>query len=94
MKTEEALTREVKKDIDMVECMYLRVDEAIFEEFNQFRVRSDPFDDIIDGVETKTVSDGYWVFLKPLSSGNHSIHFMGKNFDFFNEVTYYISVIS
>jgi hypothetical protein len=93
LETEEELTREVTKDIDRVERMSLRVDQVIFEEFSQFRVRSDPFDDIINGMRTKTVSDGYWIFLKPLAIGNHNIHFTGRNFDFFNEVDYHIEII-
>ena len=27
---------------------------------------------------TEAVSDGYWVFLKPLPSGKHDLHFMGS----------------
>ena len=30
--------------------------------------------------DTKAVSDGYWVFLKPLGSGHHSIYFKGEKF--------------
>lgn len=49
---------------------------------------------------TQAVSDGYWVLLKPLSAGNHTIHMAGSvvNYaagalnNFANEVTYHITV--
>jgi hypothetical protein len=92
LKSEEELVRAVANDIDTVELLSLTVDEVDFPELNRFRVRSELFDDIIDGVETKTVSDGFWIFLKPFNIGNHTIHFMGKNIDFFNEVRYELIV--
>lgn len=92
LKTEQDLIREVTGDIDSVERLDLTVDEKPFLNLNQLRVRSEPFDDTIDGVKTKTVSDGYWAFLKPPKIGKHTIHFMGKNVDFFNEVTYHLVI--
>jgi hypothetical protein len=94
LKTEEELKKAVRKDIDTVEHLSLTIDEINFKDLNRFRVISDPFDDIIDGVRTKSVSDGYWIFLKPPKIGDHTIFFMGKNIDFYNEVKYYISIIS
>ena len=46
------------------------------------------------------MSDGYWVLLKPLPAGNHTIHFGGAvvNYvqgtlnNFANEVTYNVKV--
>jgi hypothetical protein len=96
LKTEEELTTAVINDVDKVEHISLEVDDVTFREFSHFRARSEPFDDIINGMKTRTVSDGYWVFLKPLSIGKHTIHFMGENTStscrFFNQVTYNISV--
>lgn len=93
LKTEEQLKNAVQRDIDTVENLSLRIDKVKFHELNRFRVVSDPFDDIIDGVKTRSVSDGYWIFLKPLKIGNHTIYFRGKNIDFFNEVKYSISIV-
>lgn len=92
LKTEEQLKKSVRKDIDTVEQLHLTIDEVNITELNRFRVISDPFDDIIDGVRTRSVSDGYWIFLKPPKIGDHTIYFKGKNVDFFNEVKYYISI--
>jgi hypothetical protein len=92
LKSEEELKLGVNQDTDTLQGISLEIDETIFEDFSQFRVRGDVFDDVISGVNTKSVSDGYWVFLKPLGFGSHSIYFMGKNIDFFNEVTYHVSI--
>ena len=47
--------------------------EVNFPEGNIFGVTAGP---------TQAVSDGYWVFLSPLSPGNHEIHFRGATVDF------------
>ena len=52
----------------------------------QYRVQSQPFTIVygpknVDGAPigtTQAVSDGYWVLLKPLPPGNHTIHFAGE----------------
>jgi hypothetical protein len=49
-----------------------------FPEGNIFGVTAGP---------TQAVSDGYWVFLSPLSPGNHEIHFRGATVDFTIEST-------
>jgi hypothetical protein len=51
---------------------------------------------------TTAVSDGYWVFLKPLSAGKHDIRFTGITSDnpttgtksFLVDVTYHINVVN
>jgi hypothetical protein len=45
----------------------------------------------------KSVSDGYWVMLKPLSPGRHDIHFggtffEGEPFEFTMDITYHVNV--
>jgi hypothetical protein len=92
LKSEQDLIRSVVQDIDSVEILSLTIDDKIFKDFSPFRIRSEPFEDTIDGTKTKMVSDGYWIFMKPLQIGIHKIHFMAKNVDFFNQVTYNISV--
>lgn len=59
-------------------------------DLRNYRVQSPLFgvnfpEDNIYGVTagpTQAVSDGYWVFLPPLSPGNHQIHFRGATVDF------------
>jgi hypothetical protein len=94
LKSEDELLEAAKKDIDTVKQLEIVVDDATFGQLDQFRVGGGPFDDVFEGVETKFASDGFWIFLKPPKIGNHTIHFVGENIDFFNEVTYHISTIS
>jgi len=93
LKTEEDLTNAVRKDIDTVEDLALRINEVDITQFNRLRVLSKPFHDLIDDMRTISVSDGYWAFLKPLNSGDYTFYFRGKNIDFYNEVTYHVSII-
>jgi len=92
--SEEELTLSAKKDIDGAKNLILTIDDDQVEDVRRFRIRSEPFDDIIYGKTTRAVSDGYWAFLKTLSVGNHKIHFIGENIDFFNDVTYSLSILS
>jgi len=92
LKTEKELTNSTKKDIDSAKELCLSLDDIIFEDLKQFRLRTEPFDDVINGKSTKAVSDGYWIFLKPLNHGKLKIHFSAQNRDFFNKVTYYLSI--
>jgi hypothetical protein len=92
LKTEEELTKSTKEDIDTANELSLSLDDNIFGGLKQFRVMTEPFDDVINGKPTKAVSDGYWIFLKPIKPGKLKIHFSGQNRDFFNEVTYYLSI--
>jgi hypothetical protein len=47
-----------------------------------------------DPVSGNSVSDGVWLFLKPLSAGNHTIHFTGSvpDYGFDLDVTYNLNV--
>jgi len=98
LNTEEQLIRAVEQDIDTVNRLMVVVDGITLEGLDvfrdNFRVRSQPFDFKIEGVNTRIVSDGYWIFLKPPNIGPHTIYFVGRNVDFFNEVRYKISVTS
>ena len=92
LKTEKELLRTVRNDINKIERLSLTINGVRFEDFREFRVGSEVFEDTINGKVTKVVSDGYWVFMKPLPIGTHKIHFLGKNEDFFNEVNYNVSI--
>jgi hypothetical protein len=76
---------------------------------NISRIQSSPFDitfpeENIFGVQagpTRAVSDGFWIFLQPLSAGNHQINFKGAVVDYTttgtvsvtNDVTYHLTVV-
>ena len=92
LKSEDELIRSTVEDIDRVKKLSLWIDDFKFQNFADFRIRSEPFDDIINGQPTRAVSDGYWIFLRPLSAGKHLIHFIGENVDFSNEVIYCIII--
>ena len=56
-----------------------------------------PEDPIPAGTYTPQVSDGYWIMLKPLRPGRHTIHFSGEitagvNAGFFVDVTYNLTI--
>jgi hypothetical protein len=50
--------------------------------------------------KTRSVSDGFWIILKPLSAGKHEIHFSGSAVDFSStsslnfatEATYHVTI--
>ncbi|MEN8131171.1 MAG: hypothetical protein ABFS45_13465 [Pseudomonadota bacterium] len=78
------------------------VDGKRLDDLDQYRQQSAaytftlPEDDILGEDETAgiSVSDGYWVMLKPLSPGEHTIYFYGAPLDagWWQEVTYTITV--
>lgn len=92
LKTENELTAATKEDIDSVNKLSLSLNDIAIEGLERFRIRTEPFRDVINGISTIAVSDGYWIFLKPLKVKQFMIYFFGQNIDFFNEVTYYLSI--
>ncbi|HEX5111210.1 MAG TPA: hypothetical protein VFV79_00070 [Saprospiraceae bacterium] len=52
------------------------------------------FDGCINGLPQQAVTDGYWLMLKPLSPGSHTLHFTGgyPDLDFLVDVTYELTV--
>ena len=62
------------------------IDGSKVQQLENYRVRSDVFDfnfpsDNVYGVRqglTRSVCDGYWLFIKPLPIGRHKIEFMGE----------------
>ncbi len=83
--------------IDQATDLKASVDGVDIKNIQSLRAQSPPFqvkDDLTpDGVLTG-VSDGYWVPLKPLSVGEHLIHFAAKvpAFNFETEVTYHVTI--
>ena len=99
--TEEELIDLTARDIDLCSLLQASIDGIQLHDLERYRVRLGPFilhiyANNVWGIKpgvTKAVSDGYWVFLKPLSDGYHSIYFHGLEPHFETEVTYSISVI-
>jgi hypothetical protein len=87
---------------DNPQLLEVKVDNAQVKNLDQYRVASPVFtvffpQNAVFGLEPGThgpvVSDGYFVLLKPLSPGPHTIHLKGVANDGFTvEVTYYLTV--
>ncbi len=90
LKTESELRSYAKSDLDEATVYKATVDGMELQNLQNYRVQSRLFSFIIlpddpAGVPagpTVGVSDGYWVFLKPLSIGQHTIHFTGEKLKF------------
>ena len=85
LKTEEDLDLRAKSDIDDIVKKNAVIDGKLVENISDYRVHAPPFDisfppnnilDLDPGL-TRSVSDGYWIFLKPLPVGFHEIHTVG-----------------
>jgi len=83
---ESELRLRAKQFMDRVKNLELIVDGTKVQRLYEYRVQSPIFDlnfpvncvyDIEPGL-TKAVCDGYWVFLRPLSVGEHVIQFSGE----------------
>jgi hypothetical protein len=80
------LTLIAKHDIDDIVNKQASVDDYDLQGLDKYRIASLPFDvvfpeDNISGVPAgpaRAVSDGYWLFLKHLSSGRHKISVGGS----------------
>jgi hypothetical protein len=91
----------VKSEVDGVIEMTATIDSIQLSDLEKCRVQTRPFDvtfpeDNIWGVKagpTRAAADGYWLFLRPLSKGKHTIHIYGRGAHFENEVTYDLMVV-
>jgi|SRR3954447_25502293 hypothetical protein len=81
------LARRCKDAIDRVIHIEVSIDDRKIEDLGIYRFQSSVFDltfpegnvyDVKPG-PTRSVCDGYWVFIKPLSIGPHVVHFKGEN---------------
>jgi hypothetical protein len=86
LKTEKELIKRVKQFIDCVTRMEVVVDGAQLQDLRKYRVHSGIFDLVfpennvydVEPGPTKSVTDGYWVFLKGLSTGQHRLYFSAE----------------
>lgn len=108
LKTDSELSQCAKEAVDKVTFVQASVDGVEVKDI--FRTQSPPFtvtfprENIfgVEAVQTRAVSDGYWVFLQPLSTGTHTINFKGAVVDvpttgiasITNDVTYHLTVVA
>jgi hypothetical protein len=86
LKSDDDLVSFARADVDKIAKLDVIIDGTRLPDLKKFRVESAPFDvtlpeDNIWGVRaglTRAAADGYWLFLKPLSSGSHRIQFGGS----------------
>lgn len=87
LKTEEELVSRVRHLMDVVLQLDVEIDGNKLENLYKYRALSNIFDlsfpeDNVYGVskgKTRSVTDGYWIMLKPLPLGHHTIYFCGSS---------------
>jgi hypothetical protein len=103
---ESFLTEGARRGIDLAEDLTVILDGNEIPVSEEHRITSDMFyftgnpslvncyDACITGESQAAVSDGYWMMLKPLEPGVHTLRFGGEIKDFFYDVdvTYHITV--
>ena len=86
LKTESQLIARATQDIDSIVNKRLIIDGFDLGDVEKYRIRSPVFDltfpennvfDFKPG-PTKAISDGYWIFLRPLTFGRHDIYASGS----------------
>jgi hypothetical protein len=107
-KTEQDLRNCAKAQLNKVTNLDASVDGVKIQDLKSYRAQSSLFDLVLPNTNvfglaagpTKSVADGFWIILKPLSSGKHEIHFSGSSVDFTSsgvqnfatEVKYHVTV--
>jgi hypothetical protein len=108
LKTDSELSQCAKEAIDGVTFVQASIDGVEIQ--NLSRIQSPAFNvtfpgQNIFGVQagpTRSVSDGFWIFLQPMSPGKHEINFKGALIDYTttgiatitNDVTYHLNVVA
>lgn len=90
MKTELDLRKCAKADQDKATNLQVTVDGLAIPDLKKYRVQSPLFNMTLPNNNalslppgnTQAVSDGFWILLKPLAVGKHTIHFSGSLIDF------------
>jgi hypothetical protein len=83
LNTESELSARAKEDIDHVIYMETEIDGTKVKDLGNYRVSSGLFNLIfpqsniydVEPGPTQAVCNGYWILLKPLPQGRHTIHF-------------------
>jgi hypothetical protein len=105
---EQELRSCAKAQMDKVTSLKAIVDGVQIPDLQKYRAQSQLYtlplpNDNIMGLEpgsTPSIAEGYWIFLKPLSPGNHEITFGGSagnpsvtsSMNFVTEVTYHLTI--
>ena len=84
--TEDELAACAKFEMDQITDMRAMVSGTNVNELKQYRIQSPPFNvtlpaDNVLGLPaqtTKMISEGYWLFLKPLEPGKYDLHSFGS----------------
>jgi hypothetical protein len=83
---EHDLHNRARQFIDCVTHLEFSLDGVSWPDLKKYRVHSEVFDlifpsdnvyDVVPG-STRSVTDGYWMFLRPLTIGKHEIFFSGE----------------
>jgi hypothetical protein len=89
-KSESELSSCAKDQINKVTNLAASIDGTSIQNLKAYRVQSPMFDLVLPSKNvfglssgpTKSVADGFWIILQPLSSGKHEINFSGSAVDF------------
>jgi hypothetical protein len=108
LKTESQLLACTKSENEGISGLDVTLDGVKITGLQNYRVQSPLFNftypsNNINGApvgSTQGISDGYWIILKPLTTGEHTVHLAGSvvNYvsgalnNFANEVTYHVNV--
>jgi hypothetical protein len=84
--TDEELAARAKFEMDQITNMQAMFNGTNVKELKQYRIQSPPFNvtlpaDNVLGLPaqtTKMMSEGYWLFLKPLEPGKYDLHSFGS----------------
>lgn len=86
IKTEKELEVKCKSEIDDIKHLNLTIDQLVLSDLTRYRVRSPIFSiylqegNIIGAKSglTRMITDGFWIFFKPLKIGKHIISSFGS----------------
>jgi hypothetical protein len=94
------LVQYTAKDIDRINYLEVIIDDIHLADLFRYRIQSYFSLNLVEGNiwnlnpgYTWAASDGFWVFLKPLSEGNHAISFHGIEPNFDTRVAYEITIL-
>jgi hypothetical protein len=83
------------KPVDRARRIHSQVFEVALPEDNLFDDQCASFGGFPGGIYSPAIDDGYYVLLKPLAAGEHSLHFHAENpdFGFVIDTTYDLTVV-
>jgi hypothetical protein len=90
LSSEDDLRAYAKADLDNTKHCVAYIDDIEISDLRKYRLQSDLFefafppdiDEELASSHSHAISDGFWVFLKPLCAGYHVIRFFGEKLKF------------